>query len=492
MSERIRKAACVGAGVIGAGWAARYLWNGIDVAVHDPHPEARRRCEEVITNADRALQRLWGRPPLHRGTLTFPDTLAAAVDGADIVQESAPEQEELKRRLLADIDRHTPAETVIGSSTSGLLPSRLQGDMTHPERFLVTHPFNPVYLLPLVELCGGERTSSRVVERARGIYDSVGMQPLHVRKEIDGFVADRLLEALWREALWLVHDEVATVEEVDDAVRFGAGLRWALMGSFMTYRIAGGEDGMRHFMAQFGPALKWPWTKLMDVPELTDGFIDRIGEQSDAQAGDRSIRTLERQRDDGLVAILQALRHEGLGAGNVLARHDAEQQDRAPSAVDIDAPAPLVLIEATVSPAAVDYNDHMTESQYLEFFGRAGTELFRLLGMDQSYVDAGASFFTVESHLVHLNEIRVDEPFRVTTQVLSVDDKRIHAFHRMHHGDTDELLASGEQMYLHVDTRAGRAVPAPANIRELMDRVARAHADLEQPSQAGRAIRPLS
>ena len=141
--------------------------------------------------------------------------------------------------------------------------------MTHPERFVVGHPFNPVYLLPLVEVVAGEQTSEETVERALAFYASIGMKPLRVRKEIDGFVADRLLEALWREALWLVHDDVATVEEVDDAIRYGAGLRWAQMGTFLTYRIAGGEDGMRHFLAQFGPALEWPWTKLTDVPELT-------------------------------------------------------------------------------------------------------------------------------------------------------------------------------------------------------------------------------
>ena len=157
--------------------------------------------------------------------------------------------------------------------------------MRHPDRFLVAHPFNPVYLLPLVELCGGTQTASDAIAQAAGFYKSIGMRPLHVRKEIDGFIADRLLEALWREALWLVHEDVATVEEVDDAIRFGAGLRWAMFGTFLIYRLAGGEDGMRHFMAQFGPALKLPWTKLMDVPELTDALIDKIAAQSDQQAG---------------------------------------------------------------------------------------------------------------------------------------------------------------------------------------------------------------
>lgn len=489
MTDGLRKAACVGAGVIGGGWVARLLWNGIDVSVHDPDPASERLCREVVANAERASVRLHGHVPARRGRLSFAPDLATAVADADIIQESAPENLDLKRRILADIDRHAAPATPIGSSTSGLLPSRLQADMAHPERFYVAHPFNPVYLLPLVELCGGERTDPAVIERAATLYQGLGMRPLRVRREIDGFIADRLLEALWREALWLVHDGVATVEEVDDAVRFGAGLRWALMGSFLTYRIAGGEQGMRHFMAQFGPALEWPWTKLMDVPELTDEFVDRIAEQSDRQAGTRSIRDLERERDNGLVAILQALMRENLAAGETLAGYARSRSATLATAADPDTDAPLRLIDAVVTPAAVDYNHHMTESQYLEHFGLAGTELFRLLGVDQAYVDAGASFFTVESHIRNLQEIGVDQPFRVSTQVLGVDDKRIHVFHRMHHGDTGALLATAEQMYLHVDTRAGRATPAPTGVHERMRRVARAHAALAVPEAAGRAIR---
>ena len=177
--------------------------------------------------------------------------------------------------------------------------------------FVVAHPFNPVYLLPLVEICGGRKTPAASIHRAIDFFQHIGMYPLHVRKEIDGFIANRLLEALWREALWLVNDDVATVSEIDDAIRYGAGLRWALMGTFMVYRIGGGEDGIRHFMDQFGPALKWPWTKLMNVPELTDALINKITQQSDMQAGGVDLRELERRRDDGLVAILHALMSDG-------------------------------------------------------------------------------------------------------------------------------------------------------------------------------------
>ncbi len=197
--------------------------------------------------------------------------------------------------------------------------------MTHPERLVVGHPFNPVYLLPLVEVCPGTADQRRTPSHAPLTSTaSLGMKPLVLQHEIDGFVADRLLEALWREALWLVNDGVATVEQVDDAIRFGAGLRWASMGTMLTYRIAGGEGGMRHFMAQFGPALQWPWSKLTDVPELTDELLDRIEQQSDAQAAGADVRELERLRDDCLVGVLQGLRRRDYAAGAVLKEYEQQ------------------------------------------------------------------------------------------------------------------------------------------------------------------------
>src|SRR5215213_3382371 len=273
MAEQPRTVALLGGGVIGGGWAARFLLNGVDVRLFDPDPEAARNIEAMLRNARRAYAKLTLAPLPAEGAVTLVRSVEEAVEGVDFVQESAPEREDVKRAVLAAACRATGAGVVLASSTSGLLPSRLQADMDDPERLTVGHPFNPVYLLPLVELCGGERTSPRTLERAAAVYRSVGMWPLVLRKEIEGFVADRLLEALWREALWLVHDDVATVEEIDDAIRYGAGLRWSFLGTFLTYRIAGGEAGMRHFMAQFGPSLQWPWTKLMDVPVLDDVLL---------------------------------------------------------------------------------------------------------------------------------------------------------------------------------------------------------------------------
>jgi carnitine 3-dehydrogenase len=317
-----RAVGLLGAGVIGAGWAARFLLHGVDVSVFDPDPGAEEHVRGVVENARRAYAALLSAPLPAPGTLTIAATPEDAARNADFVQESVPEREELKRDLLAAAGSATAAGVVIASSTSGLLPSRIRDGVPHPERVVVGHPFHPVYLLPLVEVCGGAGTSPNAIERAEAVYRAVGMAPLRVRKEVDGFVADRLLEALWREALWLVADGVATVGEIDDAIRLGAGLRWSFMGTFLAYRMAGGDAGMRGFLEHFGPALEWPWTKLTDVPELTPGLIDRITSQSDAQADGRSLADLERERDDCLVAVLQALRSCGAGAGAVLAAHD--------------------------------------------------------------------------------------------------------------------------------------------------------------------------
>ena len=321
------KIGLVGGGVIGAGWAARFLLEGHDVAIFDPDPEIARKLETVISAARRARAALFANDATPEGALSLAPSVEAAVASADFVQESLPEREDLKQQMLKVIDGVAPPQTIVASSTSGLRPSRLQSVMARPERFVVGHPFNPVYLLPLVEVCGGDQTSDATKTAAMEIYRSVGMRPLHVRKEIDGFIADRLLEALWREALWLVNDGVATTEEIDDAVRYGAGLRWSFMGTFLIYRMAGGEAGMRHFLAQFGPALKLPWTKL-EAPELTEALVERVAEQSDEQAGAASIRELEARRDACLVAVLDALRTQDYAAGATISEHARRLSER--------------------------------------------------------------------------------------------------------------------------------------------------------------------
>lgn len=320
----VKTVGLLGGGVIGGGWASRFLLNGIDVKIFDPDPQAERKVGEVLAGAKRAWADLTDAPMRPIGTLSFVDSAEEAATGVDFVQESAPERVELKQTLLNAASKAAGPDVVFATSTSGLLPSQLQAGMFHPERLVVGHPFNPVYLLPLVEVVGGNQTSAAAKARAGEIYEYVGMKPLILEREIDGFVADRLMEALWREALWLINDGIATAEQIDDAVRYGCGLRWSFMGTFMTYRIAGGEAGMRHFMAQFGPALQWPWTKLMDVPELTDSLLDKIVDQSDEQAAGRGVRELERMRDDNLIAVLKALKSTNTGAGETLADYERQ------------------------------------------------------------------------------------------------------------------------------------------------------------------------
>ncbi|AUA34877.1 L-carnitine dehydrogenase [Pseudomonas sp. SGAir0191] len=302
----IKTFAALGSGVIGSGWVARALAHGLDVIAWDPAPGAEQALRKRIDNAWPALEKQGLAPGASQARLTFVDTVETCVREADFIQESAPERLDLKLDLHARISAAAKPDAIIASSTSGLLPSEFYASAVHPERCVVGHPFNPVYLLPLVEIVGGKQTASQAIEAASTVYTALGMRPLHVRKEVPGFIADRLLEALWREALHLVNDGVATTGEIDDAIRFGAGLRWSFMGTFLTYTLAGGDAGMRHFMSQFGPALKLPWTYL-PAPELTDTLIDDVVEGTSQQLGDRSIAALERYRDDTLLAVLAAV-----------------------------------------------------------------------------------------------------------------------------------------------------------------------------------------
>jgi carnitine 3-dehydrogenase len=480
--SKIRTIALVGGGVIGAGWAARFALAGYDVRMFDPDPEIGRKVDAVLGNARRAQQRLLGALLPAEGSVHIATSLADAVETADFIQESLPEIEDLKQRVLAQIEAAARPDTVIGSSTSGLLPSRLQAGMKHPERFVVGHPFNPVYLLPLVEICGGSATSQATKDLATALYTSCGMQPLQVRVEIDGFIADRLLEALWREALWLVNDGVATTAEIDDAIRYGAGLRWSFMGTFLTYRLAGGEAGMRHFLAQFGPALKLPWTKLVAC-ELTDELTDTVAAQSDEQAAGIGLREYEQKRDDCLVDVMTALKANDFAAGATLNAH----AERLSARISARQPAANDGLVTHVDSAWIDYNGHMTEWAYLKVFGDTTDVLLARIGAGADYVAAGHSFYTVESHLRHLGQARLGEAIRATTQVLGADAKRLHIFHTMTGAD-GSVIATAEHMLLHVDAAADRAAPMPPAVAAAVAALIEAHAALERPAAAGRSI----
>ncbi|MEO1531340.1 MAG: carnitine 3-dehydrogenase [Pseudomonadota bacterium] len=468
------KAAIIGGGVIGGGWAARFLLNGWDVAVADPDPEAERKIGEVLAGARRALPMLYDRALPPEGRLTFAPSIAEAVNGAAWVQESVPERLDLKHRVIAEIEGAASSDTPIGSSTSGFTPSQLREGATHPGRLFVAHPFNPVYLLPLVEIVPGPAGDLAVIDKAEAALRSIGMAPLRVRAEIDAHIADRFLEAVWREALWLVKDGVATTKEIDEAIRLGFGLRWAQMGLFETYRIAGGEAGMRHFIGQFGPALKWPWTKLMDVPELTEALTDQIASQSDAQSGHLSIRELERLRDDNLVAILRALKGQGTAAGRLIAEHEATLPEPAPGE------GPMETIQRTIPVDWTDVNGHMNESRYGQVFSDASEVVMAAIGADAAYIEAGLSYFTVDVRIRFLDELLAGEAIRVTSQVLDGGGKKLRLFHRIFKADGTEA-ATGEQMLLHVSLETRRTCLPGDAIAQRLDALVAEHARLPRP-----------
>lgn len=302
-NDGIKNIAVVGTGVIGNGWIARFLAKGFDVIAFDPAEGAKERTKKAIAQAWPSLEKLGLAEGADQSRIIFKETIEEAVCNADYIQENVPEREALKKAVLADIDKYARPEAIIGSSTSGIVPSILQEGLKHPHRLIVAHPFNPVYILPLVELVGGKQTDAAILERACLFFEGIDMKPLIIQKEIEGHLADRLMEALWREALHMVNDGVATTEEVDAAIIYGAGLRWAQMGPFLTFHLAGGEKGMRHMLDQFGPALKLPWTKL-EAPELTDELKEKVISGCESQAGDLTIAELEAKRNEFLVELL--------------------------------------------------------------------------------------------------------------------------------------------------------------------------------------------
>lgn len=483
------KVAIIGGGVIGGGWAARFLLHGWDVSVFDPAPGAEGRLTQVLDNARRALPMLADVEMPAEGTLRIANTLDEAVSGAAWVQESVPERLDLKHKVIAAIQSSLAAHAVIGSSTSGFKPSDLQQGAARPGQIVVTHPFNPVYLLPVVEVVASGATDRVALDQAQRTLSAIGMKPLLVRKEIDAHIADRLLEAVWREGLWLVNDDVATTAEIDDAICYGFGLRWAQMGLFETYRLAGGEAGMAHFLRQFGPALKWPWSRLTDVPDLTEALVQKIAGQSSPPPGSPSISEMERIRDDNLVGIMRALKDRHFGVGRFLQDHDEHlRAERANLSIGRRYSEPLRLLNLKVLPAWIDYNDHMTEHRYLQVFGETSDAFLRHVGLDGDYLKSGRSYFTVETHIQHLEAASAGQSLYTTTQVVAADDKRLHVFHRLHGAETGRVLATAEQMLLHVDTRANKVCAADESLLAALAPIARAHAKLDRPGAAGRYV----
>lgn len=481
-------AGIIGGGIIGGGWAARFMLNGWDVRIFDPDPEAERKIAAVLQNARRAMPGLTDMALPTEGSITYCKSIAETVADCELIVEAVPERLEIKHAVYAEIEA-VNTSGIIASSTSGIMPSDLQSEMTHPERLIVGHPFNPVYLLPLVELVAGKKTDPTYIEKAKTIYSSLGMHPLHCRVEIEGFLSDRLQEALWREALWLLKDEVATAEEIDAAIAYGPGLRWAQMGTMQTFHLAGGEGGMRAMLAMFGPCLKWPWTKLMDVPELTDDFVEMVGDQCDTQAGALSPHDLERIRDTNLVGIIRSLRGGDWGAGATVKAHDkllAKQIGMDLRAPDVDASQPIATLLRTVPLDWTDYNGHMNEARYLQAFGDATDRFMEMVGCDADYIATGGSYFTAETHIRHIDEVHAGAKISVRTQVLLGEGKKMHLWHEMFEGDRP--LATSEHMLIHVDLKSRKPSNPSAQIETNLTRIAEGHSALERPAAAGSSV----
>ncbi|MET9772570.1 3-hydroxyacyl-CoA dehydrogenase NAD-binding domain-containing protein [Streptomyces sp. NPDC006415] len=305
LPEDVRRVACVGAGVIGGGWAAHFLARGYDVTAWDPAPDAAVRLRRLIAAAWPALEQLGLADGASQDRLTVTTTLEEAVAEAQFVQESAPEKLDLKRDLLARLDAAAPAGTVIASSTSGYPMTDMQTEAADPGRLVVGHPFNPPYLIPLVEVVGGERTAPATVDWASRFYAVAGKSVITMDREVPGFIANRLQEALWREALHMVASGEATVAEIDASITEGPGLRWAVMGPMLTFALAGGEGGMAHMLDHFGPSLKSPWTRL-EAPELDRALYDAVVAGCEEAADGRSIADLVAERDRGVIDVLRA------------------------------------------------------------------------------------------------------------------------------------------------------------------------------------------
>ena len=299
--------AVIGTGVIGTGWIIRFLFNKKKVKVFDPSKKQKKFLLNEIKRTSKALERFYAKKINLEKQLFFCNSVQEAVKNVGLIQENAPENEKLKTKVIKDISLSAPKSSIIASSSSGLLPSKIQAQAKNPERVLIAHPFNPVYLLPLVELVPGKKTTKANILKANRFYSKIGMKTLTLKKELPGYLSDRLQESMWRESLHIINEGYASTKDLDDAIIYGPGLRWSLMGTFLTFHLAGGESGMKHMLEQFGPALKLPWTKLK-APKLTDNLKKKIIQGTKIQSKNKSIENLSNLRDNFLIDLQKLLK----------------------------------------------------------------------------------------------------------------------------------------------------------------------------------------
>lgn len=301
--NKIKNISVIGTGVIGTGWILRFLASNKKVIAFDKNKSQINYLKKEIKRTKSIIKKLY-KKNINFNNLKIVDTLEEAVKNSDFIQENVPERLQIKKTVLKNISKVAPKNTIIASSSSGLLPSKLQSGCINPQRFIIAHPFNPVYILPLVEIVKGSKTSKIYINKANSFYKSIKMKTLLINRELPGFLSDRLQEALWREGLHIINDGFGSTKDLDDAITYGPGMRWALMGTFLTFHLAGGESGMKHMLDQFGPALKLPWTKLKS-PELNDKLKQKIINGTALQSKNLSIDKLSNIRDNFLIDLIE-------------------------------------------------------------------------------------------------------------------------------------------------------------------------------------------
>ena len=302
----IKKIAVIGTGVIGSGWIVRFLAHNKKVIAYDKDIRLKKKIIKEIKRTWPYVRKLFNKKKLKLKNFKYVTSIQEALKEADFVQECAPENYKIKIRLMNEIGKYAKSNVIISSSSSGLLPSKIYSKCKNPSRTIIAHPFNPVYMLPGVEIVPGKRTKKNFLKKAYKFYKSVSMNPIMIKKELPGYLSDRLQEALWREALHIVNEGYASTKELDRAIEDGPGMRWSLMGTFLTFHLAGGNAGMKHMLEQFGPALKLPWTKLK-APKLSNKLSNRVITGTKKQARGKSVAQISNIRDEYLVN-LQKLR----------------------------------------------------------------------------------------------------------------------------------------------------------------------------------------
>ena len=298
----IKKIAVIGTGVIGTGWIIRFLAHDKKVIAYDKNLNSAKKIILEIKRTWPYVKKLFNKKRLKLKNFSFTTSLKESLKDADFIQECAPENYKLKTKLMEIIGKYSKPNIIISSSSSGLLPSKIYSKCKNPSRTVIAHPFNPVYMLPGVEIVPGKKTDRKFLKKANKFYKSVSMNPIMIKKELPGYLSDRLQEALWREALHIVNEGYASTKDLDRAIEDGPGMRWSLMGTFLTFHLAGGKAGMKHMLEQFGPALKLPWTKLK-APKLSKKLSNIIISGTRTQARGKSVAEISKVRDEYLLNL---------------------------------------------------------------------------------------------------------------------------------------------------------------------------------------------